>query len=269
VSVTVPAAGKEVTGEPPDPIHPTKSPFLRISLPCAAESVRALLLRTSSPGPQKVREWLRAYVLLFHAVLWTQLTLIAWRVLGLDFRKVPIYASRFDLLARAAVDARRAGLWLEFGVASGRTINFVAQRTDRTILGFDTFQGLPSRWALWHPKGYFDAGGKMPVVRENVVLIVGEFRDTLPGVVAQNQPLEVAFLHVDSDLYSSAGTILQELETGFHAGTIVVFDEFVTLYPDDESRAFREFLVAAPRAFRYLGGSLDGSVAIEFTSERC
>ncbi len=35
------------------------------------------------------------------------------------------------------------GLALEFGVASGRTINFIAERVNRQVHGFDAFTGLP------------------------------------------------------------------------------------------------------------------------------
>ena len=37
-------------------------------------------------------------------------------------------------------------LWLEFGVASGRTINYISTFTNDTVYGFDSFEGLPEKW---------------------------------------------------------------------------------------------------------------------------
>jgi hypothetical protein len=37
-------------------------------------------------------------------------------------------------------------LWLEFGVASGRTINYISNFTNDKVYGFDSFEGLPEKW---------------------------------------------------------------------------------------------------------------------------
>ncbi len=52
------------------------------------------------------------------------------------------------------------GAYLEMGVCTGITINFItALNPERTIYGFDSFEGLPSAWEgrsdLQIPKGVF------------------------------------------------------------------------------------------------------------------
>jgi hypothetical protein len=36
-------------------------------------------------------------------------------------------------------------LWLEFGVYSGRTINYISSFTEDNVYGFDSFEGM-ARW---------------------------------------------------------------------------------------------------------------------------
>ena len=61
---------------------------------------------------------------------------------------VESFDSDFSLLEHSLqAAAEMDGLYCEFGVASGRTINFIAERApDRTIHGFDSFEGLPQDW---------------------------------------------------------------------------------------------------------------------------
>jgi len=54
----------------------------------------------------------------------------------------------------------------------------------------------------------------------------------------------LSLLHIDSDLYSSAHTVLQSLGDRIRNGTIIVFDELVNFpaYREQEFRALYEFL---------------------------
>ena len=61
---------------------------------------------------------------------------------------------------------RQEGLWLEFGVATGFSLNITSlhkQKKDPvTVFGFDSFMGLPESWTtVWnkYPAGYFSQGG--------------------------------------------------------------------------------------------------------------
>ena len=79
---------------------------------------------------------------------------------------------------------------------------------------------------------------------ENVELVKGMIEDTLPEFLKYNQET-VAFIHIDTDLYSSAVTILNNLKTRIKKGTIILFDE-INDYPDyreHEIKAFAEFLI--------------------------
>ncbi len=145
------------------------------------------------------------------------------------------------------------GLYLEFGVWSGRTINFIAERRKSIVHGFDSFEGLPENWYGTYDKGSFATEGWMPEVRSNVSLHKGWFENTLP-VFVDEQTEMVAFLHIDCDLYSSTQTIFQHLGDKIVKGTVIVFDEYFN-YPgwqDHEHKAFQEFLVTRNLSARFL-----------------
>jgi len=176
-----------------------------------------------------------------------------------------------DWVARTQLDANllTAGLVLEFGVATGRTLNHFARiLSDKTVYGFDSFEGLPEDWTSRMPKGFF-ARDKLPRVRKNCQLIQGWFNETLPGFIENHQE-PVALLHVDSDLYSSAVTILNLLEQQLVAGTVIVFDEYMN-YPgwqQDEFRAWQEFCDKYGVEYEYIGRvSRHQKVAVRITGK--
>jgi predicted O-methyltransferase YrrM len=137
----------------------------------------------------------------------------------------------------------KEGLILEFGVATGDTINKIAKAVEnRTVYGFDSFEGLPEDWRPGYGTGSFKQN-KIPEVLPNVQLVVGLFSDTLPKFV-QEHTEPVAFIHVDCDLYSSTKCIFDNLKDKMQDGTIIAFDE-IRAYPgfeQHEYKAFNEFL---------------------------
>lgn len=153
---------------------------------------------------------------------------------------------------RSARQIYRGGYY-EFGVFSGRTINRIAEAVpDRTVYGFDSFDGLPEDWRSGFTKGTFKTD-ILPSVRENVKLIRGLFEDTLPGFVREH-PEPCAFIHVDCDLYSSARTVLSHLREKIVPGTVIVFDEYFN-YPgwrEGEYKAFQEFIKTTGLRYEYL-----------------
>mgnify|MGYP000400761291 CR=1 FL=1 len=100
-------------------------------------------------------------------------------------------------------------LWLEFGVASGNTINYISKFTNDKVYGFDSFEGLPEKWRDSFDKGAFNRNGDLPKVNSNVELIKGWFDETLPNFI-KNHNKKVSFIHMDADLYSSTKCILNE-----------------------------------------------------------
>lgn len=154
------------------------------------------------------------------------------------------------------------GLYLEFGVASGTTVNLIASAIPSPIYGFDSFAGLPEAWVGYLPKGAFRQE-QLPLVRENVELVVGLFAETLPRFLGEH-PESVAFLHVDCDLYSSTKTIFEHLGPRIGPGTVIVFDEYFN-YPgweDGEYKAFQEFVVARGLSYTYLAYTNSQQVAV-------
>lgn len=176
-----------------------------------------------------------------------------------NMRTVPNFDTDYDLhdwVAKTQLDLEllEHGLVLEFGVATGRTLNHFARVLPfQTIYGFDGFKGLPEDWTSRMQKGFF-ARSNLPTVRSNCELVVGWFNETLPGFVrAHNQP--IALLHVDCDLYSSAATVLSRLKDQIVPGTVIIFDEYMN-YPGwqlDEFRAWQEHVRAFGVRYEYIG----------------
>jgi hypothetical protein len=168
-------------------------------------------------------------------------------------RGIQSTADRFALLDRSLEAVKVRGLYLEFGVFWGTSINHVAAQIPELIYGFDSFEGLPEDWRDGLPQGYFRVPN-LPEVRPNVRLIKGWFKDTLP-MFLKGEPGNVAFLHVDCDLYSSTKTVLDLLTSRIVSGTVIVFDEYFN-YPgwrEDEFKAFHEFCQEGERRYEYLG----------------
>jgi hypothetical protein len=182
------------------------------------------------------------------------------RYIQANMRTTPNFATDYDLhdwVVRTQVDSAllNRGLVLEFGVATGRTLNHFARLIpNKTIFGFDGFEGLPENWTSRMPKGFF-ARSVLPRVRDNCELIVGWFENTLPQFVKVSKGAPVALLHIDSDLYSSAVTVLTNLEKQIVPGTVIVFDEYLN-YPGwqlDEFKAWQEFVARTGTKYEYIG----------------
>jgi hypothetical protein len=185
------------------------------------------------------------------------------------------YPDKFSLLQAAVRQVEIAGLYCEFGVYRGETINFIASLVSGEVHGFDSFEGLPEDWRRGHEKGTF-ALESLPRVKPNIRLHKGWFQDTIPAFREQH-PGTLAFLHVDADLYSSTRTIFELLGDGIVAGTVIAFDEFFN-YPgwcEGESKAFMEFCRERSAEVRYLGfARRDEQVAAKIVriapvSEKC
>lgn len=135
------------------------------------------------------------------------------------------------------------GLWLEFGVCSGRTINLISRCTPNKVYGFDSFCGLPEDWGNHQPKGAYDVEGILPSVNENVELVVGLFQETLDDFLSNHLDKDVSYLHLDADLYSSTKFVLDKLSDRIFSGTVVSFDEIYNYpeYREHEIKAWIEF----------------------------
>ena len=147
-------------------------------------------------------------------------------------------------------------LWLEFGVESGKTINYISKFTNDKVYGFDSFEGLPEKWRNGFDKGAFNRNGNLPNVNSNVELIKGWFNETLLNFI-QTHNKKVSFVHMDADLYSSTKYIFDVLKDYIDTDCIIVFDELVN-YPGfdgdkGELKAFYEFITENKVDYEWIG----------------
>jgi Methyltransferase domain len=176
---------------------------------------------------------------------------------------VPTFRARQQLFTHVLNEVSSdEGLFLEFGVYKGNSINRLAKiKPNVTFYGFDSFVGLPEHWRPGARRHTFSTDGELPPVRTNVKLIRGFYADTLPAFLAAYANKTISFMHVDCDLYSSTKTILAETKTLLVPGTIIVFDEYFNApeWREEEYKAFMEFTAEGKIGFKYIGYIRTGS----------
>ncbi|WP_026439698.1 class I SAM-dependent methyltransferase [Acidocella facilis] len=215
----------------------------------------------------------RAYRKLLHSIyvndLWLDLRLHAKReaveYVIAHMPEAMVLADRYELARFALGRAPKEGLVLEFGVAGGASLRNLAGQTPREVHGFDSFGGLPEDWAgTKEGAGAFTQKGKLPKVPANARLHPGWFDQTLPPFLAAHAG-DVAFLHVDCDIYTSTVTIFSALAGRIVPGTVILFDEYFN-YPGwrgHEYKAFQEFIAQSGLSYEYIGVSAEkGHVAV-------
>ncbi len=153
------------------------------------------------------------------------------------------------------------GMLLEFGVHKGLSTNYFANfllesGDARRLYGFDSFEGLSENWTGFTgvQELAFDRKGVVPKVPDNVTLIKGWIEKTLPDFL-QRTADDIAFIHIDTDTYSPAATILKACKPQLMSGTLILFDELIG-YPNwqnHEFKALNENL--APDQFEYVAFS--------------
>jgi predicted O-methyltransferase YrrM len=160
-----------------------------------------------------------------------------------------------NAIFRQAATEMNDGLILEFGVAEGHSAVDMSNHfgSDKTIHGFDSFEGLPETWRPEFPQGIFACD--VPTLASNIILHKGLFNETLPGFLEHN-PEKIAFLHLDADLYSSTAYVLEQLEDRLVPGSFVVFDELhyqFENYLEHEYKAFIEHHERTGFHYEFLG----------------
>jgi hypothetical protein len=175
--------------------------------------------------------------------------------IGTSMREAIGYYSGRRVLEHALRLVPPIGHLMEFGVYRGSSINLIGRlNPKRTVHGFDSFHGLPDDWRGWRDTaGSYSLRGHPPRTRRNVKLHPGLFADVLPDWLREN-PGEIAFAHIDCDLYQSAKTVLDLIAGRLTAGTVIVFDEYFNFpfWRDHEFRAFQELVVSRSLRYRYL-----------------
>lgn len=176
-------------------------------------------------------------------------------------KKAVYFQDHKELVNYAVSQAKEQGSYLEFGVARGKSIRWIAEKAKHQVHGFDSFEGIPEAWN-GNVAGTFHRHGKLPKVPENVQLHIGMFDKTLPAFLESNKN-DIAFMHVDCDLYSSTKTILAQTGERLKPGTIILFDDYYN-YPnwqDHEFRGFKEFVEENNIKYEYIAYSVTGQQA--------
>lgn len=152
----------------------------------------------------------------------------------------------------------KAPLYLEFGVFEGRSMRWWSEHLtapEATLVGFDSFEGLPENWRPGFDSGEFATGAPPNIDDDRVSFRVGWFDDTLPKFDMPSH--DQLLINIDSDLYSSATTVLNWAEPHLTVGTLVYFDEFPDR--DHEMRAFQEFASRSSHTMRPLAMTRGGT----------
>jgi hypothetical protein len=196
------------------------------------------------------------------------------------------HSQRRSHLLHALHKVKLIGHVMEFGVYRGRTLNIISNYfSNRTVWGFDSFEGLPKTWfkksdvgsrRAQNPPGKFalDQQELQVVVKQfeqgNVKLVPGWFNQSIGPWMNDNSGA-ISFLHIDCDLYSSTLDILNLLNDRIVPGTVIVFDEMYPwnnveqydLWAQGEFRALGEWIGNHQRTFQTLYRSEHQQCSIE------
>jgi len=161
-------------------------------------------------------------------------------------------------------DLLKSGQILEFGTATGRTLNqFAHWLPQHTVVGFDSWQGLPEQFNDL-PPGHF--AQPLPPVLPNCKLVQGWFgsrppqdRSGIPENTAEfysrTNSAPLALLHIDADLYSSTHTVLTAFADHIRPGTVILFNEYWNhpTWRKHEYRAWQEHCTKHGVRYEYIG----------------
>lgn len=154
---------------------------------------------------------------------------------------------------------RLNGNILDLGVFKGGSTRALARIfPNRTIHGFDSFEGLPEDWAGSLKGSFGEVKGILPDMPSNVRLYKGWFDETLPVWRQANNETPISLLRIDCDLYSSTKTIFDVLGPLIKSGAWIVFDELIGYrgWRDHEYKAFMEFKERTGIEFEYIAFGL-------------
>lgn len=165
---------------------------------------------------------------------------------------------QFDFLKTFNQLEKLDGNILDLGVFTGWSTKQLANLyPQKTIYGFDSFEGLPENWS--HAlKGDFGNIVSLPEMPKNVMLIKGWFDETLPIWSSNHKDEVISILRIDCDIYSSTKTVFESLGSHIRSGTLIIFDEYFGYYDwkQHEHKAFIEFVEETKIKYRFLSYGL-------------
>jgi len=153
------------------------------------------------------------------------------------------------------------GVVVECGLFKGNSFfrlahfrNLLESRYSRKLIGFDIFGSFP-KTDFEEDKKYLEAftnsaGNNSIEIKEitkimeykkvdNYEFIKGDINKTIPKYCKDNEHLKIALLHIDTDVYEPAVTILENMYERVVKGGIIMFDDYGT-FPG-ETKAVDEF----------------------------
>ena len=153
------------------------------------------------------------------------------------------------------------GAIVECGVFKGASLirfatfrNLFEAEHSRKIIGFDMFGKFPETnfsEDKKYRKKFIDSAGEQSISEtelaqifefkniKNYELVKGDINQTVPKYVKDNPHLKIALLHIDTDVYEPAVTILKKMYDRVVRGGIIAFDDYGT-FPG-ETKAVDEF----------------------------
>jgi Macrocin-O-methyltransferase (TylF) len=167
-------------------------------------------------------------------------------------------------------------LLLDLGVWIGWSTRLISDASERTVYGFDTFEGLVEDWQIDDQalikRGTFslteplaqrfipDTGvslhdGVPDALGRKVQFIRGSTYETLAPFLADRPGAPITLFHMDLDTYESCLHALETCKDRFVEGSILVFDEY--LVTNGEMLAFYEFQSKYELEWRYRAWGLE------------
>ncbi|MEK7575006.1 MAG: TylF/MycF/NovP-related O-methyltransferase [Patescibacteria group bacterium] len=153
------------------------------------------------------------------------------------------------------------GAIVECGVFKGASLirfatfrNLFEAEHSRKVIGFDMYGKFPQTKFendKKYLKKFIEAAGEESISEteltqifelkdiKNFELVKGDINKTVPDYVKNNPHLKISLLHIDTDVYEPAVTILREMYDHVVKGGIIAFDDYGT-FPG-ETQAVDEF----------------------------
>jgi len=155
-------------------------------------------------------------------------------------------------------DTSLIGDLVEFGTWQGQGLRLfdlaITHKTNRKLVGIDSFEGLPETSTVWH-KGTFSNTSKDMVAKtldsniknfDSVELIQGWFDNPSVANELYEKVKDISIVHLDADLASSTTTALNILEKYMEGRTspmFLLFDDW-GCHPNEVPEAFNSWLAS-------------------------
>lgn len=133
----------------------------------------------------------------------------------------------------------------------GESLRFLAAQTLAMVHGFDAFLGTRAPGPAW-TGGHSRPGVGFPRSIQRHPSRGGVRRDRA-RVGSDVGPRAIVIAHIDSDLYGSTVSVLRRIKPYFVPGTVLIRDELLDVFHNDEHRALVEELLETSARVAWIG----------------